>query len=452
MEAAGRKELAVIPFIHGGSAVPALDTLSPHDNNLFFVNELRRRVQNVMASRPTVAEAALCVLSVLQQVVLREASDVRFEEGLEKLLDSLSAEPLAKRSFGFIYRQSKEVLQSLLSRFEVSEDLAVRILKDLSSLLEWYGARSQSLVRIGSDDALLHMGSEGVFSLDVQHDVERHGIPGFEVEAGILLDSRSEETVWIKVYPLFRGQPLFAASGWESWTDESGKGEASVGDYVCVSVPLSCTGSRTVGRIIVDSAKVFIPYASMEWPSDVHAKTAECTIVVSVCDQSEEKIFSKSSLETLRIWSKRGMGLTLPSPQSSELWSRCPIRNHAIRNVVLIGNAAEEDHGLEVVCDVSVTGYLTRDVTLELRILDEQQNMVECLSDEMSDERGYYFRASVLSPSHIFADFEDVGFGILFRDLRLQEGISNLFIELTLLDDNRKVLCGVIEPISVRVR
>lgn len=446
MESASKNESTVIPLVRER---PVLHGIIGSQERRLSVPFLRERLSTFLAGSASVAEAALCVVSILQQVVLHESGRYQFDEGLDETLHQLSANGVVSEAFRSLYFRSKNILHDTLAKKEVEQDAGPALLEDALQVLEWYGERTASLTKITTEDQFSRPGSEGIFDFKILHDRERSGVFGCEIKVGVLLDSHGGKTLWLRAQAMFRGKWLQARQGWESWTSQDGTGDFAV------EIPLYCKDIKRIGRTIVDSASLFIPYDAVDWPEDLHGKSADASIVIGVFAQDGEKIFSQSFLEALRVLPPSMETRAMHSPQALEIWSTCPVQGHTINRLQMFWTEDSLSQGggkIDISFDAVLFGFAGKEVSVTLRILDEDGNGIQCLQYQNSDSRGAYCTEYILGVSHAIARWNGLSSVINPGDLVLEDGENDLLLEISLNDSEGRTLCGIVEPFSIRYK
>lgn len=441
MESASKTENTVVPILRER---PALYGVPGNAEKSFSIHALKERVVALMAGAPAVPEVALCVVSTLQQIVAHESGRVQFDEALEETLHGFAADNAIGAAVRSLYVEAKGVLHDSLQKKEVAPEVSEDLLLGLTTIVDWYGQRSSSIKKIASDEKLLKPGTEGFFDFRALHDRERFGAFGLEVRTGLLLDSRGGETLWLRGQILFRGKYLKTREGWESWTTQDS-------DTFAIELPLVCKDTKRVGRTIVDSLNLFIPYAALQWPEDLQGKAADVSIVLSVYTRSGEKLFSQVHLETMRVMQDVRNEPHLISPQAAEVWESCPVSGHSLNRLQMFWVEGAERGAIEVAFDAVLFGMAGKEVSVLIRILDSEGNGVQSVNEQLCDAYGYYCNQYLLSVASVIARFNDLVSTIDPLDLALDRGENALRLEVTLRDAQERILCGTVEPFTVNL-
>lgn len=408
------------------------------ENQFDFVDSLRARVWKTASSNPNLAEAALCTLSVLQQIIRREAGEVRFEEGIADSLLALCAEPPVEKTVSALYEACRQVLFQIIRKDREVGIRALQLLESLDMILEWYAHRTASLESESTIESSSSLGSEIVTGLSVVHDVVRRGFSGFLVKSKCILDSRGGEVLWAKITLSCRGVPLKPRQGWESWSD---------GMQFAVLCPIDLSDHRRIGRHVIDDLEFFVPYEAFEIPPGLKGRTTEAICTVMIEDRGLKRVCAKGAAVQLRLVDSSDTALV--SPQELEIWNKS-VANYVEVDQIEVSPLRVEGETL----GVSISGELTifgglAGAKLSLRVLDSEGNLIKATDTEAFGGRAGEFGISTDVEIKTLALPISFRFEIPFSSLALTSDSNNYLLEVTLTNDENRVLCGTVEPLEI---
>lgn len=307
---------------------------------------LKSRINLFLKSEPTQVEVCLGIVSILNELAFLYSSHPNDIVRLTDAMTSLSAEVGVQNAAINLYQYSKKYLLFIINKsYQTQRNSTLEIptsllIEELNSIINWYENRLKSIDKTKD----LKLGDEAFFNLYVIHDIQRNSNYGISVKGAIQLDCRGGGSYWLSVKVLYRG----------SWIAKSSE------------QLIMAKNEREIGRIIIDEFESFIPYSDIEWPRDLNGKVAQCIIVASVINRSEQIICSQRISELIRVSKSLDKNLSSESLVSNIQNSYSLITGNALEN----SRASIENNKLIIATDCIVFGRTDKNTSLSIRLLD----------------------------------------------------------------------------------
>lgn len=406
---------------------------------LNFVQMLERRLAELRVAKLQGWELAHEVLRMLRALLARETGVYDVTEGAALFSHNLWAGPsitrlihdLNQRCFGILY-QFETISLSDFARAEI-------FLCDLRELLNWYLTRKVCIERIEKSGS--QWGEESLFDFKILHDRCNSGSLGFEAQCGLRLVGRLSQPLWLKVFVSDRRGPLAAARGWESWTDPMPQAGARRGTFAAL-LPILPDSQR----LIIDAAKVFVPYAAL----GLEEERADVLIEASLTDARGEPLLGARQRGTFYVGS-REPGLTPPvSPQARCAWPADAARGDSIANLDLakVGEPGEGG-AISMSFDISLFGQEDSELQMECRLLDDHGELIGGSAPECRDESGAFRIVETLYPRGPLVRYRGMALEIPLRMLELPPGRQSIECEISIMDGDRRVICAANERLEL---
>lgn len=374
----------------------------------------------------SLSDLAERVLELQRRIVREEFGVVSLDVSSSQLLHDLCAREWEARRWQQLTAWSRAVLADTpaleLPAYYLSQQ---HVIDDLRQTVEWYAQRRAVLHAMEQVEEYAE--EEGIFNLEVMHDVPGQGVLGAELHCAMRLYGRAGERLWLAVSCERAGRPVEVARGWEGWANKRGAFE--------VLTPLVIERER----VVLDRVAVFLPYGALQL-----AASSDVELVVTLW--SEE---GNTLLQARIPTSMRGEphSLVIPSPQQSELWGVDPVRGSGIEQVRL----RRERRGLLLELDIVLAGNAGSSARLDCYVLDQHGDPVprragaqtapvpHQLSTTLRTER----ELERISGMEIYLPWHELSLE------RLPSDVHALLLEVVVSEEDGTVLCGTTVAVDI---
>jgi hypothetical protein len=435
------------------------------------IANLEYRLSTIAARRGSPLDRAQEVLVLLRQLMARETGTPHLDDALPLFFRRLGAESHIQNLVTGLVRDATSVMTS--SRVSERFNTPGGVVESLDFLLGWYVRRTGSMqalddLSVGDDH------EECLFNIRVTHDASWAGEPGVEVSCGLRLLGRAQQPLWLKLFVRSEGRPVAPREGYHQWVDDTEPLLVSNEDAAArVAAVMQITPLRQ--RQIVDRVSLFLPYASLLLP----AGSREVELELGLFDEHGFPVFEASQLETLSIprRSQQELALTqpgvlpsvrVPSPQSLGLWSESPVSGTRIQNVsarvvarestALVASRASSAsvEAVEVSFDLFLCGHSSQALYVESRVLERNGSAVSSRvsrsnTEEPSLSRTAFSVRQEVHPESSFQILREATLQFPTQALDLETGVHDLFVEVSLLGADDRVLVGTLVPLVLNV-
>lgn len=454
MEAVKRKPDNMPLLASPAQLVPSGDSERSIDRveatHAHFLLHAREHVNSLLVEDKGVTTVALATVSLLQQILFRESRSVSIDEAMEEIFRTFAAGSVISRTFRDLYRSANGALIASKEKDGSRNIDSSAIISDLREIIEWYGVRKSSLIKIQERE----LRGQGIFRFDILPDRTKSGALGLEVSAGLVVEPSHQEDLWWKVFIYDDRSVVLPREGWGSWIDHTDGMHIldDQGDFHAVSaiVPIHAPSER----VILDDVRVFFPYAALDLPSG----RQELTVVGGLFNSDGEQLLSLFDTELVTVPRNSAEIVPFPSPQAIGLWQRCPVTQDAISISSIDSQIAGSGRYtlLNIRMDCALFGHQDEVATVECRLLTQQGEIVASrnaasLTRQEGDRFGGFVTSLKIYPSRPITRFIDLQFQIPSTSLDLTSGMHDLFCELSVLQQDNRILCGVISPFQFRV-
>lgn len=430
---------------------PRSNRFSPPDPSAHYLSEfllkLEQRTRQIRASGLRGRALAEEVQAILREFVRGEGDSYGLEEGLEAVLHRLWAGPSVRGALFDLYRRSARVLQPRATAAEQERFRPEFVAYELGELLGWYAKRKTTQYRL---DEAGEEGDDIISPPVITHDVFYCGARGCEVAVAMRLLGHEFESLWFKVFLEHDGKPIHARRAWHWWIDETdsflGAAPEKLGRFSSIApiVPSS-------QRLLVDSLKVFIPYAAI----DIHPGRYDFQVEGGVYDQRGNRLLHCVASDVFHIPPPYQEGPSVPSPAALGLWSNDAVSGDRLEHVrvaqITRSENARQAHFLKVQADLELCGHVDELVQLECRFMTRDGDLIDGDTSLYTARDGTFCASLELRPQRSRAKYFDIELLVPVVALALDAGRYDLFCEIALVLPNQRTLCGVIQPVEVVV-
>jgi hypothetical protein len=451
--------------------------------HLNFTDQIERGLELLADQKLPRAELARRSLQILRRIVKYETGLSSLKDGLARFEAKLCAEPAARTLIAnLLYCVSSDLRGSQVSNSdgEAEEEEVVDAfsqpitLRTLQDLIQWYSRRSTSLLAIEMERnrrgaRLQSFDGDMLFGLELLHDREYCGMRGFEILSGVRLVGHNDEQLWIKIFVRQAGRYLRARGDWSLWTDV---GALSGIDGAFDTMPAVGTNGTSAQhtdleerklaaivplkpdrqRVVVDSVRAFLPYEALDLPEGDSDLEIEVCLFNQQGDELQQEVLIESIHQPTRL-AAAPRARPVPSPQYLGVWPDDAIRGDNISNARVVH--LRRKFGEQVVPIIRVTFDIElygkdllpdeAGLKVECRILDGAGRGVATELEEVASSDGSLLMHFDLYPFEPIQRYHMLQFDIPVQALSVEEGIHRLFCELTVLQPDGRVLCGILE-------
>ncbi len=418
---------ASLTLVGGVGSSSKNDTRSLHH----FLADLTSKLDLLSRSSHYSRDTACEVFDVLTRVLKRETGTSVLDKGMGELFHQLWGGGEGLRRFSHLYYTAQ--FYSLRDSAEECSAAIIKLLAQVGDWINWYGLRKTSLVML-EEEYPRKPYQTTFFAHRILPDSYREGRWGFEVATGIRLVGLAGRDLWLKVYVREGGRFI---RGTHTWVDQIGLALSAKPreSRVCGAIPVFIKEQR----VIVDEARVFLPYSALQLESGAQMVDLFTVLV----DGNGHEILSLNTPHTLHIPSQpREVLPSAPSAQSRGAWSGECISGDCFSRVFA---KVTEDEMLSISCDIKLNGFHGEPVTLRCEFLDEEGSLVPLNED------------SALALSRVLGGDqspfinETFSFDLPLSDLLLKPGVHEITIDLGAFLPNGYQILGTQEHLRVRV-
>jgi hypothetical protein len=420
-----------------GSMSLVTDLLLRFEQQLF---ELRRGSLDAR----TCADAAL---SLLRELCRHECGESSLDEGIDTVMDSLGAEPWVRRLVGDLKVRAERAVRARLGSNDEQRFRSDEALQDLTDLCAWYGRRKATLLRLSRERG---DGFEVLGEFSIHHDRTLFGVSGLEVRTAAILRARAQQRLWFRVQVLDGERSVMPREQWRFWSDETdswvtGAGSDDTAPFASL-VPLDVT----MHCAVLDDLRAFIPYAALELPSG----RCPVTLLGQVIDERGAVLLDGLSDTDISVPDGAAARIEnfLPSPSSMGLWPRDPVSGSAVRTIRVTSvqreNANRQVPILEVRADLELHGLEDQELEVQCRVLTTDGELIESELARFAAPDGTFLRTLTLHPLKPCAHYFDVDLSFPVVSLAIEPGPIPLMVEVCVLNRQRGVICGSVEPLD----
>ncbi len=399
-----------------------------------FLAEVGERIHELKVRKLAPAEFTNSVFEILTSFLVRETGSRNLEDSMGLLFHQMWGGGAELRLLADLYyrlRKLKVQSSQPASWQEIDFDQS-RFLTELEAVLCWYGRRKVSLSVLDEELPRDHE-ADVLFGVRLFDGRIRHGVPGFEVVCGLRLSGHADEQLWLKVQ--FRDGTNFL-KGKHAWLDQSGLNYCTRSTEGRVSAVLPISPDHQ--RLIVDEAKVFIPYVAL----GVQPGKQTLETVLSLVAEDGAELLVHSQVHTFVVppcFEIREVSSF--SPHLLGMWENDVARGDGLFDFG-VDTSAE---ALTIKGNVSLFDRDEKDVKLECRLLHEDETEIT-LSDRYRD-----LLSATLIPDRPVRFYANASFSIPLLALNLEEGHHEILVEVVLIASNGRLLFGTREMVCVEI-
>lgn len=422
---------------------------------------------------------------IVRMLVRDEAQLYAFKDGLGLLEHRLCAEPyiieifqsLVARLNPLVYQSgSKQLISdsSLLAR-EPELD-RFKIVAALRELVDWYSKRKMSLIRLKASQATQKRSADPeqdqIFGLSLVHDRAKSSVQGCELSSSIFLQGHRLEQLWLKVFVRSKGQYVKARADWQLWMDDTDRLELThIEGETRFAAILPLLPDRQ--RVLIDAARVFVPYEALDLAQGCHKVEFE----IGIYEQSGKLLVGDKIVDTISLSHPNQRVRAIPSPQALGLWNEDLIAGHSISELrvsehkrsatINQSNLADASSNktqqilkllrietdLDLKREVARDGSLAREqnIDIECRIIDPAGLMVVSNDERYRDQDGNFIISMSLTLTSSVTKLYGLCLEAPIQAINLEPGLHDLYVEMTILGRERKVLCGTIGKVQLGI-
>lgn len=386
-------------------------------------------------------EAAGLMLDCLDEIVRRETGAFSFESGSAAFLSAFAAEAAISEAARMLHRKLTDFTADTFTGDKLPGRSAV--ISDFQEFILWYAERKISLDKLRQLHTVRPEGA--FFDLQIFHDQNRDGAAGMEVRSSFILNGFAGQYLWHKIYIKNNDEYVTVRPGWESWIDDTDVllvQESTAPAVFCVLTPLI----PALNTQVIDQTVAFVPYAALS----LTAAHRELEIEVMVADERGRPLLQAGKDEQVSgaVFSAK----TRPflSGQAIGIWPQDIATRTGISELKascgLMTGGVSADDMIGITFDLDVRGCAGETLTVEVRFLTEEGNLVEQVYGPRDEKNeGFVFRQTIQIDRPI-KKFRSFQIAVPADVLEIDYDTMNLVCEVTLLSGMNKVLCGAASP------
>ncbi len=418
--------------------------------------ELEQRLRALRAIRKLdPAQCAEEILAILRELVRFDGVSASLDFELPHFLQTLWAEAPIRALVEDILRAARAVL-SPNSTIQLRESYQPdRRIAQLDFFLDWYAQRRAALCLFGDHNLY---GAAAVLVQSVVHDQVFLGERGFEVVSTVRVDGLEFQSLWLSVALFHEGNQVRVKNGWEYWAGDSelfvlprGRAQDAREQYASSVMPIIPHDQRA----IYHGLKLFIPYAALDLPPNSRQQI-DCE--VSLLSSSGSVLSADACTETLALpggAAASSAATAAPSPAALGFWARNVGNGDSVSLLSVEQErrveARREIHSLRIHGDLLLVNRREQSLTLEVRFLTREGNLIESEFPSFSARDGAFLYRSTIVPGEIIARYPSLACSIPLVALELDAGTHELLAELIVLDQEREIVCGAVRLIELTV-
>lgn len=417
---------------------------------LLFSLEARLR-QIRLTRKPDPRVCAEEILAMLRELARFDRDVASLDVALPELLGELWAPAYMRSLVLKLLSDARLVLHprvsaSVLAQYETSVQIA-----RFDGFLEWFSRRHAALLAY-AEHPLCDAGD--VLITGILHDQHFLGERGCEVFASVRVDGLEFQTLWVRAMVYCGEEPVALRDGWHFWAHDpeqfSFQREAeeidSSGSFVSL-LPVMPVDQRA----IYDQVRLFVPYAALDLPLQ---SRQQLDFEVALLSSSGRVLASDACCETIAL-PGASSSRPIPSPAALGFWERNVGRDESIviRRVCVARRleARREIHMLEVEYDLCVVSREVEELSVEMRLLTLEGNLIESALRGFAARDGSFLFRQSFNPDSPVASVPSSLYTVPLTALELDAGVHDLLVELTVIGADNRVICGAVERLSLEM-
>ena len=406
------------------------------------ISALEKTASNLGTSKNiSKVQAASNVKEVLRQLLRVELGSEFEPNAVKRLFAELWEYGPIVELFRELYELSEQICSSCASNFRHFSSESAS--KDLKEILKWYVSRKKSIYFL-KENIEDESDNDCLSNIRVYHDQSYLGVKGLEIVSTLKLVARASRNFWLKASITYKDKPVRARPDWRFWVDETDTYVISgrtFGEEFASLVPIAPIAQRT----LLDNVSIFIPYDALDL---IPGKHAVC-INLTLADQAGQLLLSDSLEEFISIVGPDMRAEPVPSPQALGMWAKDEVTGDHVSIVQISESTRTINSKLEQVIvvryDLALFNHLDERIGIECRLLRSDGEILSNTSG------GLFLLNRNLSPSGNIERHNRAEFIIPKRSLDLDRGKHNLRAEISIVDDESKLLCGVLKNFNVEI-
>lgn len=415
---------------------------------------LEQRIRDLRAAKNLAAGAcAEEVLAIIRELIRFEGVSGSLDFELPHFFQALWAEAPIRALVESIVRVARAILnpncnKPLLDAYHPAQQIAL-----VDYLIDWYAQRRATLALFDGQHVF---GAGAVVVRSVTHDQFFLGERGFEIVSSVRVDGFEFQSLWLSATLFSESAPVRVRKGWEYWARDSelfvvarDQSFDSRDQYVASVMPIVPRDQRAIYHAL----RLFVPYSALDLPASARQQI-DCE--VSLLSASGAVLSADACTETLTLpgESERARP-AIPSLPALGFWPR-NVGNGDTVTVTGVEQqrrieARREIHSLVLSSDMLFVNRVGQTLTLEVRFLTREGNVIESEYPSYSGRDGSFLYRSAITVSTIIARYPELSCEIPMVALDLDPGNHELIAELIVLDAQNEVICGAVSVVGLMV-